>query len=149
MNRRDAMIATAALVAAAGPALAQTDHSAHMAHDHAEHDHGGPNPLLDSANACVKDGLACLNHCLQSLATGDVSLADCARSTDQMLSICGTLAKLASTKSIYLPAMAKLTLTVCQDCEKVCRKHADKHATCKACAEACVACANECKKVGA
>jgi Cys-rich four helix bundle protein (predicted Tat secretion target) len=94
MNRRDAMIAAAALVAASSPALAQ--------HEHAGHDHGGPNPLLDSSNACVKASLACLDHCLQSLATGDVSLAECARSTDQLLSVCGTLAKLASTRSTYL-----------------------------------------------
>jgi Cys-rich four helix bundle protein (predicted Tat secretion target) len=144
MNRRDAMVATAALVIASGSALAQNDHAGHAGHDQA-----GPNPLLDSANGCVKAGLACLDHCLQSLATGDVSLAECARSTDQLLSVCGTLAKLASTKSSYLPAMAKFTLTVCQDCEKVCRKHADKHATCKACAEACANCAGECKKIAA
>jgi Cys-rich four helix bundle protein (predicted Tat secretion target) len=142
MHRREVMIATAALLAASGSAVAQSDH--------AGHDHGGANPLFDSANACVKTGLLCLDHCLQSMATGDVSLAGCARSTDQLLSVCGTLAKLAGTKgSPYLPAMAKLALTVCQDCEKECRKHADKHATCKACADACATCAGECKKIAA
>jgi Cys-rich four helix bundle protein (predicted Tat secretion target) len=133
------MIATAALLAASGSALAQSQH--------AGHDHAEANPLFDSASACVKAGLACIDHCLQSLAGGDLSLAGCARSTDQMLSVCGTLAKLASTKAPYLPAMAKVALAVCQDCEKECRKHADKHATCKACADACADCAGECKKI--
>jgi Cys-rich four helix bundle protein (predicted Tat secretion target) len=66
-----------------------------------------------------------------------------------MLSTCGTLAKLASLKSSHLPAMAKLALAVCQECEAECLKHADKHAACKACGEACAACAAECRKVAA
>jgi Cys-rich four helix bundle protein (predicted Tat secretion target) len=67
----------------------------------------------------------------------------------QMLSLCETVAKLASLRSSYLPAMAKVALVGCQDCETECRKHADKHAPCKECAEACAACADECKKMGA
>ena len=72
-----------------------------------------------------------------------------ARAVDQMVSLCGTLSKLASLKSSYLPAMAKVALIGCQDCEKECRKHAEKHEPCNACAEACAACAAECKKVSA
>jgi hypothetical protein len=68
-----------------------------------------------------------------------------ARAVDQMVSLCGTLSKLASLSSSYLPAMAKVALIGCQDCETECRKHAEKHAPCKACG----ACAVECKKVTA
>jgi Cys-rich four helix bundle protein (predicted Tat secretion target) len=143
MNRREVIVATAALAAASSAALAQSDHAGH------DHQHAESNPLFDNASGCVKAGLVCIDHCLQSLAGGDLSLAGCARSTDQMLSVCGTLAKLASTKASYLPAMAKLALSVCQDCEKECRKHADKHAVCKACADACADCATECKKIAA
>ncbi len=148
MNRRDLIAAGVLLAATSGTALA------HGEHDHGGHDHGGHGsaavaPLFDAATACVKTGQVCLNHCLAAFAANDVSLAACARLTDQMLSICGTLAKLASTSSPYLPAMAKVALAACQDCEAECKKHANKHESCKACAEACAACAAECKKITA
>jgi Cys-rich four helix bundle protein (predicted Tat secretion target) len=142
MNRRVVMAAGASLLAASGSALAQMSHADH-------NDHAAANPLFDAASNCVKAGLVCVDHCLQSLAAGDTSLAACARSSDQMLSLCGTLAKLASARSTYLPAIAKVALVACQDCEDECRKHADKHAACKACGEACAACAAECKKLAA
>jgi Cys-rich four helix bundle protein (predicted Tat secretion target) len=141
MNRRD-VITAVALVAASSSALGQTTHADH-------HDNMATSPLFEAADNCVKAGLVCIDHCLQSFAAGDASLAACARAVDQMLSMCGTLAKLASLKSSYLPAMAKVALIGCQDCETECRKHADKHAPCKACAEACAACAAECKKTAA
>ena len=139
MNRRDVIVAGAALVTISGSALAQTSHG----------DHAAVTSLFDAANNCVKAGLVCSDHCLQVFATGDASLAACARAVDQMQSLCGTLAKLASLRSSYLPAMAKVALIGCQDCETECRKHADKHPPCKACAEACAACATECKKISA
>jgi Cys-rich four helix bundle protein (predicted Tat secretion target) len=106
MNRRD-VITAVALVAASGSALAQTHH----------HDNAAVRSLFDAADNCVKAGLVCIDHCLQTFAAGDASLAACARAVDQMLSMCGTLAKLASLKSSYLPAMAKVALVGCQDCE--------------------------------
>jgi Cys-rich four helix bundle protein (predicted Tat secretion target) len=137
MNRRDVFAAGAALAALSTAAQAQ------MSHDH--HDAAAANPLFDTAGACVAAGLVCMDHCLQTFVAGDTSLAACAREVDLMLSTCGTLAKLASLKSSHLPAMAKLALAVCEDCETECRKHA----ACKACGEACAACAAECKKVAA
>ncbi|MBI5260705.1 MAG: four-helix bundle copper-binding protein [Bradyrhizobium sp.] len=146
MNRRQIITAGAMLTAMSASALAQTtDHS----HDHAGHGSAAPTALLDTAATCVKVGQVCLDHCLVAFAANDTSLAACARSSDQMTSICATLAKLASSSSPYLPAMAKVALAACQDCEKECKKHADKHASCKACAEACAACAAECKKIAA
>jgi Cys-rich four helix bundle protein (predicted Tat secretion target) len=139
MNRRDILATGAALVTISGSVLAQTSHGEHAA----------VSPLFDTANNCVKAGLVCSDHCLQAFAAGDISLAGCARAVDQMLALCGTLAKLASLRSQYLPAMAKVALIGCQDCETECRKHAEKHAPCKACADACTACAAECKRVGA
>jgi len=134
MNRRDAMISGAALMAMSTSAVAQTNHGNHNGV-------GIANPLFDAASNCVKAGLVCVDHCLQ------MSLTACARASDQMFATCGTLAKLASARSPYLPAMAKVALAVCQDCETECRKHADP--ACKACAEACQACAVECQKVAA
>jgi len=139
MNRRDVIAAGAVLTTISGSALAQASHGEHAA----------ASSLFDAANNCVKVGLVCSDHCLQAFSAGDASLAGCARAVDQMLSLCGTLAKLASLRSAYLPAMASVALIGCQDCETECRKHAERHAACKACAEACAACASECKKMGA
>jgi Cys-rich four helix bundle protein (predicted Tat secretion target) len=141
MNRRDLIAAGTTLVALSTAARAQ------MSHEH--HDASAATPLLDAASTCVKVGMVCIDHCFQAFAAGDTSLAGCAREVDQMLSTCGTLAKLASLRSPQLPEMAKVALAVCQDCETECRKHADKHAPCKACAEACAACAAECRKIAA
>jgi len=90
-------------------------------HDHEGHDKSP----IDAAGNCVKTGQVGLDHCLRAFAAGDNSLAACAWASDQMLSICGTLAKLASVSSPYLPAMARVALAACQDCETECRKHAD------------------------
>jgi Cys-rich four helix bundle protein (predicted Tat secretion target) len=94
-------------------------------------------PCREQASNCVKAGLVYSDHCLQAFAAGDTSLAAYARAVDQMLGLCGTLSKLASLSSSYLPEMAKVALIGCQDCETECRKHAERHAPCKACAEAC------------
>ena len=65
-----------------------------------------------------------------------------------MLTLCGTLAKLASLGSPYLPAIAKVALIGCHVCEAECRKGAEDHAPCKACAEAYAACAAGCETMG-
>ena len=137
MDRREVIAVGATLLTVPAAALAQSSHTAHA--------QGGT--LLQTSSECVKAGLVCIDHCLQAFAAGDSSLAACARSSDQMVSLCGTLAKLASVRSSFLPAMAKVALAGCQDCEMECRKHADKHPVCKTCAEACAACAAECKKM--
>jgi Cys-rich four helix bundle protein (predicted Tat secretion target) len=138
MNRRELVAVGAGLMAMSGTASAQQ--SGHP--DHAE-----LGPLFLKASECVKAGLVCIDHALHELAAGNTSLAACAHSVDQMLSMAGTLGKFAVHKAAHLPALAKVALAVCQDCEAECRKHADMHVQCKACAEACNACAAECKKV--
>lgn len=157
MERRDFFKAASAavLVAASTNAVAEDapmDHS-HMAgmdHEHMKHMGAAPDSKLQAlALDCVKTGQICINHCLDSFAMGDVSMAGCARTVDQMLSVCATLAKLASVGSPHLPRMAKVAYGMCKDCEKECRKHADQHAECKACADACAACAEACEKVAA
>lgn len=95
--------------------------------------------LIDAASDCIKAGQARIAHCMASFAAGDTSLVACARIVDQMLSVCGTLQKLASAGSPRLADMAKVALVICDDCEAECRKHADHHATCKACAAECKA----------
>jgi Cys-rich four helix bundle protein (predicted Tat secretion target) len=145
MHRRDLIAgAGAALVATTGAVLAQQQQG-HGLH----HDHVGTSALAEKALACVGTGNACLDHCMKLLANGDTSIAACARSVDELVAACASLAKLATVGSAHLPAFAKATMAICQSCEAECRKHADKHATCKACGEACNACAAECRKVAA
>jgi Cys-rich four helix bundle protein (predicted Tat secretion target) len=151
MNRRELFTTAGAAILVASSAFAQDAGHDHMmtGHDHMAMGTPPNAALVDAAALCSKTGLVCINHCLESFAAGDIALAGCARSVDQMLSVCGALAKLASTNSPHLPAMAKVALAMCQDCETECRKHADHHAECKACADACAACAEECKKIAA
>ena len=140
MNRRE-------LIASAGVAAAILATNTATAHDHMDHDHGGKNAkLVDEASSCVKAGEACIAHCLTTFAAGDTSLAACAKSVDELLSVCSTLQKLAVSNSSHLAEIAKISLAVCLECEKECRKHEKEHATCKACADACAACADECRK---
>ncbi|MDX8412319.1 MAG: four-helix bundle copper-binding protein [Mariprofundaceae bacterium] len=118
-------------------------------------EHGGHHHVMDkqyaalikAANECVQAGRTCINHCLDEFKAGDVSLADCARSVEELNAFCTAHAQLATLNSSYVRAMSELGIKICGDCEKECRKHEKKHAICKDCAEACAACVKECKAV--
>jgi len=150
MNRRDAFLntGTVLLAAASGASLAEDmehDHSK-MEHDHS-HMHGSPLQGLIAATAdCAAKGQSCVAHCLVLLADGDKAMARCAQSVNQTIALCNALESLAAQQSALVPALAKVTLEACEQCEKECRKHL-QHAQCKACAESCVACIKECKAV--
>lgn len=90
LDRRNLLTVLGAAIFVASPALAAEDHSAHM---HAAAAGAAPAnaKLIETASDCVKTGQACIAHCLQSFAAGDTSLAACAKSVDQMLSVCATL----------------------------------------------------------
>ncbi len=145
MDRRELMKSGLALsLAAAGTAMAQS-----TAHDH--HAHGGSKyaALVNASADCLHIGQVCLAHCFVVLGEGEKDMAACGASVSQMLAACDALMKLAASNSKYVPKMAALVLTMCEDCEKECRKHENKHQECRDCADACVACAKECKKVAA
>jgi Cys-rich four helix bundle protein (predicted Tat secretion target) len=138
-------VAVTLAAAASGAALAQADKSA--VHQH----HGGGMyaALAGAAGDCTRVGQVCITHCLMLLGQGDKSLAACASSVSQLLATCDALMKLAASNSKYVLKMAALALTVCEDCEKECRKHETKHKECKDCGDACASCAKECKKAAA
>ena len=140
MERREMLKAAGMISAAtmAGTALAVDAHHGH-----------GPShaTLLDASLECVKTGDVCLAHCLQILSGGDNTLAECARSVNELVAVCAALSKLAAANSARLPKYAAVVKMSCDDCEKECRKHEAKHAACKACAEACAACSKECAKL--
>ncbi|WP_080424575.1 four-helix bundle copper-binding protein [Burkholderia ubonensis] len=148
MDRRDALFGTGLLALSAlatmERASAQESAPAQTSHMH----HGGHySALADAAGGCVSTGQVCVSHCIGLLGKGNKDLAACATSVSQMLSLCSALQQLASQNAHYLPALAKVTLDACNDCEAECKKHADRHEPCNACMESCRACANECRAV--
>ncbi len=143
-----AAASTVAMAQAAKPAPAGKSNAAN---EHAGHSHGGGKyaALVSASSDCGRIAQICLSHTLGLLGQGDKVMAACAVSVTELLATCDALMKLAASNSKYTPKMAALTLTVCQDCEKECRKHEKTHQECKDCADACAACATECKKVAA
>ncbi len=144
-ERRSLLLGAAALtaVAAAGPAAASSRDEHEHNHEHA---HGEENPLVESALDCVKTGERCAAHCIELFKTGDTSLARCLAAVTEMLPMCTALARLAATNSRHLPALAQVCISVCEDCEKACRKHEKEHPECRECAEACAECIEDCRK---
>lgn len=142
MDRREALqgvVSLTALAAATNAAAQQEQHQHH-------HAGGKYSALVEAAADCVKTGEICLAHCHVSLATGDKSLGECAKRVSELLAACHALRSLAAQNSRFVPRYAKLTMDVCNACEKECRKHA-QHEQCKACGESCAECAQECKKL--
>jgi Cys-rich four helix bundle protein (predicted Tat secretion target) len=108
-----------------------------VARDASAHDHGAPSSLADAAAMCMKTGEACLQHCIDMLASGDTSMAECAKSVRDMLALSTATYKLALSGSKQLKATAKIMAEAAKDCEAQCKKHADKMPVCKACMECC------------
>jgi len=139
MERREAMGAVAALTLAAMSTAARAENMP------------ATNPpasktaaLGAAASQCVLDGQRCLAHCLFLLGNGDDSMADCAKTVNQMLATCTALQSLAAQDSALLLAMAKVALDACTVCEKACQQHS-MHAPCRTCMESCAACIKQCR----
>ena len=105
-------------------------------HDHADH---APQHVdaLDAANQCSQTARLCLAHCLVSFEEGDTTLATCAKSVHNMISLCDAFAAQVASNSKYTDGIAAVCRTACVDCEKECRKHEDDHVECRQCADAC------------
>jgi Cys-rich four helix bundle protein (predicted Tat secretion target) len=101
------------------------------------------NSLLDAATDCNKKAELCLQHCVDSLGTGNKAMAACAVTVRDMMIYCEALAKASARKSKHLSALAKIAEQACRDCEAECRKHKQMQ-VCLDCADACAACAKEC-----
>jgi Cys-rich four helix bundle protein (predicted Tat secretion target) len=145
-SRRNILLGAAAVAAsmATDSAFSATEHN------HSEHNHmmmSSNTEIIDAALDCLKTGQACSNHCIELVKSGDTSIAECMDILTESLAMCNALAQMASAQSSHLPALAKICISVCEECEKECRKHEDKHAECKACADSCNACIKACKKI--
>ncbi|MFZ3180992.1 MAG: four-helix bundle copper-binding protein [Methylocystis silviterrae] len=142
MQRREFIaVGTAAAVATATQAFAETNNGAKMEDMHP--------PLyknLESASIeCVSTGNDCLRHCLGMFAMKDTSMAECADASLQLVAACNALASLAALNSSHTVALAKTVALICEDCKKQCDKF-PKIAECVACGKACQKCADECRK---
>ncbi len=140
MDRRHLLMATGAAFAATA-LTARADEHEHHGH------HGAASPLVASATHCVETANVCLAHCLDRLADGDKTMANCARSVTGLIAVCNALVVLAAQHSPLLPRYAAVAAEACKACEDECNKH--DHPPCKACADACKACAAECAKIAA
>ena len=105
--------------------------------------------VIDSTLQCVKDGRACLDHCIVLLKSGDLSMANCTETVNEMLVMCDAMSQMATYNSAYVKELAKICIKTCEDCERECAKHEKVHAECAACAKSCRACIKECKKIAA
>lgn len=102
--------------------------------------------LIDATTDCLKKGELCISHCVDMMAGGDKSMGPCAKTVRDMLTMCDTLVKLATSNSEFTKKHATLCLEVCKKCEDECRKH-PKHKVCMNCAESCKACISEINKI--
>jgi len=136
------------VLASAGLVAAMAAVSPTLAFGSSQHEHETAavhTNVVDAALDCVKKGQACIEHCIGLFKVGDTSVAECADMVQEMLAMCTALSQFASYQSKHLADLAKVCISVCEDCEKECRKHEKKHVACKACADSCGQCIKECK----
>ncbi|MBT8080373.1 MAG: Csp1 family four helix bundle copper storage protein [Gammaproteobacteria bacterium] len=142
MDRRQASKIAAGSAAATalmgGAATAAQSHKHHIAANANE-------DLAREALACSRTGEACLKMCFDMLATGDNSMADCARSVRELVIACDALAGMAIHDSKYLATYAEVTSKICNECREQCLAH-EQHPQCRECADACEQCANACQE---
>ena len=132
ITRRTLLATTGAVGATLAGGLT---YAAAPGHNHADHAPKHPG-ALEAANDCSEKGRLCLAHCLVSFQEGDTTLATCAKSVSEMLSLCDAFAAQVVNNSKYIEGIADVCRTACADCEKECRKH-EEHIECKAWAQAC------------
>ena len=100
--------------------------------------------LMDAAAKCVSTGDECLRHCFGMLSMNDASMADCTKSSYDLVAACGALESLSAVNSPFTPAFAKTVADVCMACKKECDKF-PQYVECTDCGTACKACADECR----
>ena len=104
---------------------------------HAEHAGHGDAGVVEAAGKCVAAGQVCLQHCIGLLAGGDTTMAECARSTTDMVAVSQAAQALAAGDSPQLKAQAAVALAAVTRCAEACSVHAAKHEVCRTCGERC------------
>ncbi len=117
------------------------EHSGHQGHAGHAASAGGLGELesavVHALAHCDMVGQACLTHCLSLLAQGDSSMAACASSVREMLSICGATSTLIQSRSSLAAAQLAVCRDACAACRAACLPHVDHHTQCSECAQAC------------
>ena len=136
-------------VTVAAAAIALGTNALASGHEH-HHHMGNPNQnIIDSTMQCVKDGRACLDHCILLLKQGDMTMANCTETVTEMLVMCDAMAQMVTFDSKHVAKLASICVQTCKSCEKECAKHEKIHATCAACAKSCRACIKACQAIAA
>lgn len=145
-SERRSVLIGAGMLGAGVLASAATATSA-FAGDHKHgHNTGGKHAkMVALLHECIRTGDVCIQHCLMEFKAGDTAMADCAKVVLETGAFCAAHAKMAALESARMKEMCELSIKMCADCEKECRKHEKKHSSCKDCADACAACIKECK----
>jgi Cys-rich four helix bundle protein (predicted Tat secretion target) len=139
MNRRE-------LIAGAGLALVAvaTAHADKPAPKPAAP--AAPGGLAVAAANCTRVAQACLRHCLAMLATGNPSMAGCAKAVADLIPSVEALGAIVPGGSRHVAALAKVVGEIAKDCKAECDKHTTM-APCKECADSCAALIAEIAKV--
>ena len=150
MDRRNFLafsaLGTASIITS--KALAQHDHHNHAKSSSKSYSKS-ESMLIKTAEDCIHEGKICLAHCLDSMSSGDKTLAACQQSVVNMLASVEAMNDVAIYGNYKKKSMIKLVdacQSFCEDCREECLKHSKHHKTCKACADACGACIEACKK---
>lgn len=102
--------------------------------------------IVAATQKCLAAGQVCLACCTDHLAMGMTKMAECQRTTMNMLAVCEAVFKVGSYHSADRKVVATL-LAVCADfcdaCAKACEGH--DNAECKQCAAACKECSKACR----
>ena len=94
--------------------------------------------LTAAAESCVRASHACLRHCLDMLATGNATMAVCAKAVSDLIPTSHALTALAASGSPHTAALAAVVAQVAKACKVECDKHLAM-GPCKACADSCAA----------
>jgi Cys-rich four helix bundle protein (predicted Tat secretion target) len=122
-----------------------------------DHDHSGITGMSSSPSRFSKAMMSaihcklaaenCLSHCIDQMGKGDKTMAACAKSTREVISVCNTFIQLASMESNHTSKIAAVCAAICKDCAAECKKHEKHHPICKECMDACLDCEKELRKL--
>lgn len=144
------LAATAAIAGSTSPPTKKRTSASTAGHDD-HHDHmghgghgggvfeltGAEKRVVSALADCQTAGEVCLSQCIEVLATGDTSMADCARAVRAMLAVCRAAKTLVESHSTFAGQQLALCRDACNACQSECVKHSKHHVTCSDCADAC------------
>jgi Cys-rich four helix bundle protein (predicted Tat secretion target) len=110
--------------------------------------------LLAALSDCISKAQLCAGHCVEELANGNLQMAKCSASVNELLAVTSATQALVGRKSALAKKAAALCAEACAACAAACAEHKEHfahgmHLACKACMEACQVCEKVCKAFAA